>query len=68
MDFGAEAAPAAANFAVPMEAVQALYSQLYGERYPVICRDEQPKPRQADKRAPQPVCLVQAVADHPRNR
>ena len=37
-----------------MEAVGDLYSQPYAARYPVIGRDEPPKPRRADKRTPQP--------------
>ena len=31
-----------------------LYRRPYDARYPVICRDEQPKPLRADKRVPQP--------------
>ena len=40
---------------IPRERVLDLcqYSH-YDARYPVICRDEQPKPLQADKRPPQP--------------
>ena len=42
----------AAAFAVPRAAVRNLYSRPYAARYPVIGRDEQPKPRRADRRTP----------------
>ena len=44
----------AADFAAPRETVPDLYSQPCAARYPVLCRDEQPQPRRADPRMPQP--------------
>ena len=46
--------PPEVDFVIPREKVLDLYSQPYAARYPMICRDEQPKPRRADKRPPQP--------------
>ena len=45
-----------ADFVIPMEAGLNRYSQPYATRYPVICRDEQPKPLRADKHPSQPAC------------
>ena len=41
-------------FVAPMEAVLDLYCQPYDARYPVICRDEQPKQLLSETRTPQP--------------
>ena len=43
-----------ADFMISREKVLDLYSQPYDARYPVICRDEQPKPLRTDLRPPQP--------------
>ena len=43
-----------ADFVIPRERVLDLYSQPYETRYPVSCRDEQPKLLRADERPPQP--------------
>ena len=52
--------PPETDFVILREKVLALYSQPYDARYPVICRDEQPKPLRADQRPSQPARL-----DHP---
>ena len=44
----------AADFVAPRETAPDLYSQPCAARYPVLCRDEQPQPRRADPRMPQP--------------
>ena len=41
-------------FVAPREAVRDLYGQPYAARYPVICRDEQPKQRLSETRTPRP--------------
>ena len=46
--------PPEADFVIPRERVLNLYSQPYNARYPVIGRDEQPKPLRADQRPSQP--------------
>lgn len=38
---------------VPREAVRNLYNQPYAARYPVICKDGQPKLRRTNQRTPQ---------------
>ena len=46
--------PPEADFVIPMEAVLDLYRRSYDARYPVLCRDEQPKSLRADKRPSHP--------------